>query len=395
MKSACVCCTIIMNKFTKEIYNMKIFKKATVLLLLLAICMPMLFSCAKGLGTPVMTLGKTEVTENMLEFWLTRYKAYFVQYYMDGNDSAEFWNEKATGTDKTWNETFTEFIVDNAKTYTAALYLFDDLGLVLPESRIEAVDKEIADLLYGQADNNENQFNQILSTYGVNMDILREIYIIEEKVAFLQDYLYGDDGVEKLSSNAKDEYYKDNYVRFQHIFRYTGSRPVTEKNEDGGYDFVYGNDGYVKYEEMTKEQDEKERNTMKALFEDLKAGSLDFDEILDIYNQDIANEEYPNGYYITQTSTYVQEVIDAVFDMEVDEIRYVESDYGVHIIKRLSLIKGDYAKEENVDFFTDFEDNLITKTFNEKLEPYKKQIEVNEELVKKYCLRDVAANYTY
>ena len=26
---------------------------------------------------------------------------------------------------------------------------------------------------------------------------------------------------------------------------------------------------------------------------------------------------------------------------------------------------------------------------------YKKQIEVNEELVKKYCLRDVEANYTY
>lgn len=369
---------------------MKNFKKAIALLLLLAICIPMLFSCASGLGKPVMTLGKTEVTENMLQFWLTRYKAYFVQYYMDGKDDPKFWNELATGTDKTWNETFTEFIVDNAKTYTAALYLFDDLGLKLPDSRIEAVDKEIADLLYGQADNNENQFNQILSTYGVNKDILREIYIIEEKVAFLQDYLYGENGVEKLSTTAKDNYYKENYVRFQHIFRYTGSRPVIENG-----DFVYGNDGYVKYEEMTKEEDEKERNTMKALYEDIKAGTQDFSEILEIYNQDIANDEYPNGYYITQTSTYVKEVIDAVFDMEVDEIRYVESEYGIHIIKRLSLIKGDYAKEENVDFFTDFEDNLITKTFNTKLEPYKKQIEVNEELVKKYCLRDVEANYTY
>ena len=204
---------------------MKIIKKATALLLLLALCVPMLFSCAKGLGTPVMTLGKTEVTENMLEFWLTRYKAYFVEYYMNGKDNADFGNEKATGTDKTWNETFTEFIIDNAKTYTAALYLFDDLGLVLPDSRIVAVDKEIADLLYGQADNNEHQFNHILSTYGVNKKILREIYIIEDKGAFLQNYLYGENGVEKLSTAAKDNYYKDNYVRFQHIFRYTGSRP--------------------------------------------------------------------------------------------------------------------------------------------------------------------------
>jgi hypothetical protein len=244
-------------------------------------------------------------------------------------------------------------------------------------------------MIDNDANGSKTAFNAILAEYGANYEILREAYIIEAKIAYLREELFGKNG-SKIGANIIDDYYKENYVRFQHIFRYTGSRPVIENG-----DFVYGNDGYVKYEEMTKEEDEKERNTMKALYEDIKAGTQDFSEILEIYNQDIANDEYPNGYYITQTSTYVKEVIDAVFDMEVDEIRYVESEYGIHIIKRLSLIKGDYAKEENVDFFTDFEDNLITKTFNTKLEPYKKQIEVNEELLKKYCLRDVEANYTY
>lgn len=371
---------------------MKTIKKITALLLIAACLVPMLASCGTSkLGTPVMTLGNVSISENMLEFWLTRYKAYFVQYYMDGNDNKEFWDQLATGSDKTWNETFTEFIYDNAKTYTAALYLFEDLGLKLPSATVEAVDEEIADLLYGQADDNKNQFNEILATYGVNMEILREIYLIEEKVAMLQEYYYGENGVEKLSSEAKDNYYKDNYYRFKHIFQYTGSRPVID--DDGK--FVYDDDGYVKYEEMTKEMDEDVRSETKALYEDLKQGKLDFNEILDIYNEDIANEEYENGYYVTATTIYVQEVLDAVFEMKVDDVVYVESEYGVHIVKRLALESKAYEKEANMDFFTDFEDNLIQTSFNKKLEDYKKLIEIDEELLKKYCLRDVNANYTY
>ncbi len=370
---------------------MKIMKKIIAFTLIIACLMPMLISCKKEkLGTPIMTLGDTSVSENMLEFWLSRYKAYFVQYYMNGKDSVEFWNTKVPGTEKTYNETFTEFVIDNARTYTAALYHFDDLGLTLTKAREEAVDKEIAELLYGQADNNKNQFNEILATYGVNADILREIYIIEEKVEMLQSYYYGENGVESPSEEAKNTYYKENYYRFKHIFQYTGSRPVIKDGE-----FVYGSDGYVKYEEMTKEMDDKVKNETKALYEDIKNGQLDFDEILKIYNEDIANEEYPNGYYVTSTTIYAQEVLDKVFTMDVDSYAYVESEYGVHIIKRLALETGAYSKAENQDFFGDFEDNLIQKLFQEKLADEKLLVEVDEELLKKYCLRDVNPNYTY
>ncbi len=370
---------------------MKTSKKTIAMILIVACLVPMLVSCKSNpLGKPLMTLGDTVVTENMLEFWLTRYKAYFVQYYMDGKDSKEFWNQKATGSEKTWNETFTEFIIDNAKTYTAALYLFNDLGLKLPDATVENVDKEIAELLYGQADDNKNKFNEILSTYGVNMDILREIYLIEEKVAMVKNYYYGEYGIEKLSTEAKDEYYKENYYRFKHIFRYTGSRPVIQDGK-----FVYGDDGYVKYEEMTKDMDDEVKRTMTNLYNDIKSGDLDFEEILDIYNQDIANDEYKDGYYISQTSTYVREVMDKVMEMGVDTYAYVESEYGVHIIKRLALEKGAYEKEASKDFFGDFEDNVIQEHFNKKLEPYKREIIIDEELLKKYCLRDVNPNYTY
>ena len=39
-----------------------------------------LVSCS-SLGTPVMTLGKTEITGSMIEFWMSRYKAQFEYSY--------------------------------------------------------------------------------------------------------------------------------------------------------------------------------------------------------------------------------------------------------------------------------------------------------------------------
>ncbi len=370
---------------------MKIFKKSIALLLLVCCVLPILASCSsKKLGEPLMTLGDITFSENMLEFLLSRYKYYFVSQHTGGKDDKAFWDTKVEGSDKTWNETFTEFVVDNAKTYTAALYLFDDLGLKLPEATVEKIDKEIESLLNGQADGNKNKFNEILATYGVNMDILREVYLMEEKYAMIRDFYYGEYGTEKLSTEAKDAYYKDNYYRFKHIFKYTGSRPVIKDGK-----FVYDDKGNVRYEEMTKEMDDKVKGTMSALYNAIKDGNEDFDEILEIYNEDIANDEYPNGYYVTETTVYAEEVLDKVFSMDIESYAYVESEYGVHIILRLPLEKGAYDSEENTDFFGNFEDNLIQYTFNKKLEPYKQQIIIDEKLLAKYCLKDVNANPGY
>jgi len=375
---------------------MKSTKKILAITLIAAMLCPMLASCGNKFGTPIMTLGDVSISENMLEFWLSRYKAYFVQYYMDGKDNAAFWDEPVSGSDKTWNETFTEFIVDNAKTYLAALYLFDELGLSLSKDVEKEIDEQIAELLEGQADGNKKQFNEILSQYGVNMDILRELYIIETKIEFLQEYLYGDNGVEKISTSVKNKYYEDNYARMKHIFLYTGKRPVIK--DDGEYE--YDDNGYVKYRNMTAEEDAKAKERAETYFKALTPedpkDAEDFDDLLLYYGEDIAaRDEYPNGFYFTQSSTYFKEVISALFEMEDNEVRMVTSESGIHIIKRLPLEAKGYSIAANTDFFTDFESNLISKTFNARLEEYKKLIEIDTERLASYCLRDANANYTY
>ena len=356
---------------------MKITRKILSLLLIVAMLCPMLASCQNKYCKPIMTLGDVSISENMLEFWLSRYKAYFVQNYMGGKDSASFWEETVPGSDKTWNETFTEFIVDNAKTYLAALYLFDELGLSVAKSARDEIDEEINELLAGQADGNKKQFNEILSQYGVNMDILAELYLIEKKIDFLQQYLYGDNGVEKISESVKNKYYEDNYARMKHIFLYTGKRPVI--NDKGDYE--YDDQGYVKYRTMTADEDkavlERAETFLKALTPEDPRDAENFDDLLLYYGEDIAaRDEYPGGFYFTESSNYFTEVITALFEMEVGEYRMVKSESGIHIITRLPLEEKGYSITENTDFFTDFESNLISKTFNARLEEYKKLIEL-------------------
>ncbi|MBE6669398.1 MAG: hypothetical protein E7601_04245 [Ruminococcaceae bacterium] len=375
---------------------MKIIRKTLSILLIVAMLCPMLASCGNKFGTPIMKLGDVTISENMLEFWLSRYKAYFVQYYMDGKDNASFWEETVPGSTKTWNETFTEFIVDNAKTYLAALYLFDELGLSISKAVQDEIDEEIEELLEGQADGNKKQFNEILSQYGVNMDILAELYLIEKKIEFLQQYLYGDNGIEKISESVKTKYYEDNYARMKHIFLYTGKRPIVKENGE----YEYDDQGYVKYRTMTaaedKEVEDRANTYFKALTPSDPKDAEDFDDLLLYYGEDIAaRDEYPNGFYFTESSTYFKEVIKALFEMEVGEYRMVKSDSGIHIIKKLALEDKGYAIPANTDFFTDFENNLISKTFNARLEEYKKLIEIDTERLASYCLRDANANYTY
>ena len=61
---------------------MKIIKKITACALALLMLLLSLVGCS-SYGKPVMELGGTEITENMIQFWLSRYKAQFEYYYGD------------------------------------------------------------------------------------------------------------------------------------------------------------------------------------------------------------------------------------------------------------------------------------------------------------------------
>lgn len=368
-------------------------------------------------GKTLMSVDDTKMSINTYMLLLSRMKGNLASSYAFGNQAKldSFWNTVIDASSGgTYNKYYTSIVLDNAKTYLAALALFDEMGLKLPDTTIEEIDAEIETLIMSDGNGSKANLNAKLAEYGANVDVLREAYIMEAKIALLNDTLFGVGGALIDASNY-ERYYKENYVRFRHVFFYFNE--VVYETDVNGDDIYYSNlsDKIIAYDTSATQQIDKDGNVVKDRNGDVvyvrvdsegkeriaydKKGTessptqrnplLDddgnivtrkmntdelialsdkvqsiienearegeyalFDSLVEKYGEDEGMANYPNGYYLTENSDYdAPEVIEALFEMQDGEIRKVESDYGIHIVMKYKLDDGGYAKEENKDFF--------------------------------------------
>lgn len=386
-------------------------KRALSVALVIAMLALTLVSCV-GTGKPLLKLDKNELSVNLFELYLSRMKGTLctTNYFGETAKNDDFWEtwidiyEK-----KTYNTHYTELVLENAKSYLAAVAAYEELGLKLPKSYIEEIDAELSELVENEANGSKAAFNAILSDYGANYDILREAYIIEAKIAHLREELFGKNG-SKIGANIIDEFYQNNYARFKQVFLY-GYEFLYEEDENGdviyyrndnskiSYDttqsaklnadgsyaldkngdriYVYtdanGNEriAYKKTDAKSQQIFDKEGNPAIRYFEDggkemqmlnsdanfilgeAKTGDfIGFDALVKEYNQEDGSKDYPNGYYVSKNTSYEAiEVIEQVLEMEVGEVRKIHTDYGIHIVMRYELEDGAYTFEENEDLF--------------------------------------------
>lgn len=423
-------------------------KKTHIRLLTVMLCIAMLCGVLSGCGSSgktMMSLGKQTLSINMYELMLSRYRG-TMEYSYPEAAKEDFWNIVIDSSGVTYNDYFTASILDNAKTYICAMYVFEEIEkLELPKETIAEIDEEMQTMVDELADGSKTAFNAMIAAYGVNYKMLREAYIMEAKVMYLQEKLYGTDG-SLISDVVKEQYYRENYTRFKHVFLFTytavyeqdangddiyyndddsiaydktggttkageDGKPITDENGDAiyytadgriAYDKVnglrayeYTEDGYVKTRTYTDSEVAEVEALAQQVYEMAESGE-DFDDLVAVYNRDPGFDTYTNGYYLTAASEYeIKEVSDALAEMEVGEIRLIRSDYGFHIVKKYELDEGAYNDSVNADFFTDFVSNIMTEMFLEKVNAYADQVEINEELVNSIEIKDVAANYYY
>ncbi len=98
----------------------------------------------------------------------------------------------------------------------------------------------------------------------------------------------------------------------------------------------------------------------EELLDKLNAGA-DFDELLAEYNTDPGMESSPEGYLVGTGASYVESFLNAALALENDgDISgVVESDYGYHIIKRVSTEEGGVIPYEEIQ--TAFETYATTQ----------------------------------
>lgn len=434
-------------------------KKIIALILAITMLSVSLVACASK-GKALLKLDKESISVNIFELYLSRMKGTLASATLFGSSAKEdsFWDTLMDVYDKkTYNTHYTNLVLESAKTYLAALALFEERGLELPKEKIAEIDTRLEEMVTNEADGSKTAFNALIGEYGVNYQMLREAYIIEAKIEYLEDDIFGADG-SKIGENLIDEYYKENYARYKQIFLQTYEyQYVVDRNQDVMYFYSDGSIAYdttktpklddkgehvldedknkvyiytddsgkeriaydtvngksqiqtdsngdaiiKKYNATELEIIQKDRDAILA--QTKKDDILGFDVLVAKYNQDPDVEEYPKGFYVEKNANYRSpEVIEKVFSMDIGTIDWVQTDYGVHILMRCPLEEGAYASDEYKNIFISnstgtytFMDTLKANLMTEYLAPYKSEIKVNEKLLATVDIKRAKVNQYY
>ena len=431
----------------------KIIIKVAAIILTLVLAASCFVGCAFK-GETLMELEGIEISVNLYKLYLSILKGELCSSYGFGADALEddFWDIVMSADGRTtYNKYYCDAVLDNTKTRLAALYEFEQCGLELPKETVAAIDAKMKKLLEDETDGSKTALNAILYDYGATYEVLRELYIIDAKIAMLKDSIYGNDG-ELIAKNLIDDYYSENYARFKQVFFATYDY-VYETDENGD-DIYFTSDGKIAYDTkatlktdgngnilkdkngdsvyINKTSDGKEsiaydKENGKRQNKTDEDGSYIIDSVSDekkkeleaaaqimmdkTSNGDFAtfdtligeDEAYPNGYYITKDiGNTAKEVIDEVFKMEVGEVKLVPSEYGVHLVMRYELEEDGYRKKDNSDFFIDtktgnfvFMNDLENQLLTERVAHHKSRIIVDEKVLATADMKSIKPNFYY
>lgn len=431
---------------------------------ILALCM--LMCCLVGCSSTGKTMMElkgdgisVKMSVNVFQLYLSRMKGMIAS--SEGADALtdSYWDVKVDQNLTTRNEQYTKQILEEAKTYLAALYLFELRDLELPEETEDAIDAEIEEMIQNDADGSKAQFDAMLAEYGANRKVLREAMLIEAKISYLKDSLFGANGSlidDDSADGPVNQYYEQNYRRFKQVFLYTydyayetetgtdtviyytdttytrraydtTATPKMDSNDelvrDANGDVIYVRDGKTAYDTKNGVRkhlvDEKGNQLMESFTGNRLNQVVDeitqieekavegdftgFDALVEQYSMDEGMSTYTGGYYVTESTSFDSaEVIQKVFDMEVGEIATVKSDYGIHLIMRYELEEKGYQKSENSDFFIGqktgayvFADTLENQLLASHLEQYKEKILVDEAVLAEADIKRIGANLYY
>ena len=169
---------------------------------------------------------------------------------------------------------------------------------------------------------------------------------------------------------------------------------------------IYDDNGYIVTRKFTQEELISVNDDATLIMEELEGNEGNytlFDTYVENYSEDEGSLKYTNGFYMTAESNYDSpEVLEAVLEMKVGEIRKIYSEYGIHIVMKYELDKNGYAKTDNSDFFVSvstgnfvFINELMTILLNERLASSISKVEVNKESYNNISIKNLGANFYY
>ena len=412
-------------------------------------------ACSKK-GETLLELDGHTISANQYQLLLARVKA-SLAYAGYSVDSSTFWDMIIDSEGNTYDEYFRNAALTDAKRYLAAAAIFEEEGLVLPQSYKDAIDEDIEE--YTRDAGSKSALNSLLSAYGVNVDMLRDLYELEAKYAYVQAYLYGSEG-EKIAANVRYEYLTEYAVCFKQVliraFDYVYEtdlngdeiyylvgennakvnniaydtvngitrideygQTITDKNGDSIYYLANGSIAYDKengvrsvvYDEngiaKTEKYSAEELAAYKEAAEELmiavaKGDYAAFEALLEEFEISGDDAFVTDGDYCFLYTTgdndydYLNDIADVLAECEEGEIRTVSSEYGYNVVMKYPMPEDAVTNTDYEDWFGDLTDRVIAKLFHTKCTPYMEKVSVNSDVFQTLpSMKQVGTNYEY
>ena len=218
---------------------------------------------------------------------------------------------------------------------------FNELGLKLSYNE----QKEMASVRRNSiANTSEDAYLNQIAQFGFSDQTYQNFMYISQCYQALNDYYFGENGVNTPSDEDIQKYYEDNYITAKHIL-------ITTVDPASG---------------ETKRTDEEAKKEAQSILDRINAGE-DFDTLMNQYSEDTGLSNNPNGYTFTE-GQMVTEFYDGAKALAEDEVsELVKSSYGYHIIKRVKLDDSqlDNFKSDIVSAISGSMDELLQQWMDE------------------------------
>ncbi len=339
------------------------------LVISIVLILSVMASCAKQ--KTAMEYEDCRITTNMYSYWLSQIKSGYVS---SSNDTEDYWNTQYTD-GGTYGEKLKEIVDFNVKVNLVCMSLFDELGLKITSEEKKEIDTAINDLLvsYGT----KSELNSMLAEFGINVNILKDIYTIDLKASKVYEALYADGGSREIDDEELDKFYKENYSRIDIIFVYDSFE--YKKDENGNLIFNQTTNTYEKTD-LNDEQKANKKALADDIFKKVQSGE-DFGELKKQYNEYPDGNKYELGYFISANDigSYDSDIYLAVSQMEIGDVKKVEKDGAICIIKRNELTEKPYVDKNYTDMFKNIVDYCQEADFNAYMEEVVKGVTVYDE----------------
>lgn len=218
---------------------------------------------------------------------------------------------------------------------------FNELGLKLSYNE----QKEMASVRRNSiANTSKDAYLNQIAQFGFSDQTYQNFMYISQCYQALNDYYFGENGVNTPSDEDIQKYYEDNYITAKHIL-------ITTVDPASG---------------ETKRTDEEAKKEAQSILDRINAGE-DFDTLMNQYSEDTGLSNNPNGYTFTE-GQMVTEFYDGAKALAEDEVsELVKSNYGYHIIKRVKLDDSqlDNFKSDIVSAISGSMDELLQQWMDE------------------------------